>query len=56
MSKHTSDSRSRSSKKAAAIHAKLRAEVYREIETKADATDKQSRKRAASQSFHTRGE
>lgn len=50
-----SDSKSRASKKAAAIHAKLRAEVYHEIEAAAD-TDKQSRKRATSQSFHARGE
>lgn len=50
-----SDSKSRASKKAAAIHARLKAEVYHEIEAAVD-TDKQSHKRAASQSFRAQGE
>ncbi len=49
-----SDSRSRASKKAAAIHAQLKAEVYREIEAEAD-TDKQSRKRQASLQIRQQG-
>ncbi len=54
MSRYTSDAKSRSSKRAKAIHDRVRAEVYREIEAEAD-TDKQSRKRQTSQECRTRG-